>query len=181
MADSQACRVYVGNIDWKISWQELKDHMKSAGEVAFADILEEWDGRSKGAGIVEFKNQEGAQNAIATLNDSKLGERLIFVREDRESSRTKGGYKGGFKGGWKGDWKGKGKGKGEWEKDRYDYDYRYDPHAVPPPAAAPVADQPPGRQHPEPHHPVREGKGYGKDKDKDKDKLDRDYSRDNRW
>ncbi|CAK0867490.1 unnamed protein product [Prorocentrum cordatum] len=89
-----------------------EDHMRSAGEVAFADILEEWDGRSKGAGIVEFKNQEGAQNAIATLNDSKLGERLIFVREDRESSRTKGGYKGGFKGGWKGDWKGKGKGKG---------------------------------------------------------------------
>mmetsp|Transcript_103673 Transcript_103673/g.278650 ORF Transcript_103673/g.278650 Transcript_103673/m.278650 type:complete len:196 (-) Transcript_103673:144-731(-) len=106
MADSQACRVYVGNIDWKISWQELKDHMKSAGEVAFADILEEYPGRSKGAGIVEFKTPEGAQNAIETLNDSKLGERLIFVREDRESTRTKGSFKGGWKG------KGKGGGKG---------------------------------------------------------------------
>jgi len=112
MADGQACRVYVGNIDWKVSWQELKDHMRSAGEVGFADIFEEYDGRSKGAGIVEFKSVEGAQNAIATLNDSKLGERLIFVREDRESSRTKGGFKGDFKGGFKGGWKGKGKGKG---------------------------------------------------------------------
>jgi len=88
MADSQAYRVYVGNIDWKISWQDLKDHMKSAGEVAFADIIEEYPGRSKGAGIVEFKIPEGAQNAIATLSDSKLGERWIFVREDRGSSRT---------------------------------------------------------------------------------------------
>merc|ERR1719203_1691838 len=116
MAGSQTCRVYVGNIDWKISWQDLKDHMRQVGEVVFADIFEERNGRSKGVAIVEYKTSEESLAAIDTLNDTKLGERLIFVREDRESGRTKGGksgfaMKGGFgKGGY-----GKG-GKGSYGK-----------------------------------------------------------------
>eukprot|EP00425_Heterocapsa_triquetra_P039349 CAMPEP_0195085010 /NCGR_PEP_ID=MMETSP0448-20130528/25535_1 /TAXON_ID=66468 /ORGANISM="Heterocapsa triquestra, Strain CCMP 448" /LENGTH=236 /DNA_ID=CAMNT_0040118383 /DNA_START=41 /DNA_END=748 /DNA_ORIENTATION=+ len=102
MSGSQSCRVYVGNIDWKISWQDLKDHMREAGEVTFADIFEERTGRSKGVAIVEYKTPEDAQAAISTLNDSQLGERLIFVREDRESTRKggKAGFKGGGKGGY---------------------------------------------------------------------------------
>ena len=40
MADSQDCRVYVGNIDWKITRQELKSHMESAGDVVLAEISE---------------------------------------------------------------------------------------------------------------------------------------------
>lgn len=113
---SQSARVYVGNIDWKVSWQDLKDHMRSAGEVLFADIFEERNGRSKGVAIVEYKSPEEAQAAIDQLNDTKLGERLIFVREDRESARTKGSGKGSFKGGYG---KGKGGGKG------YGYDDGY--------------------------------------------------------
>eukprot|EP00418_Pyrodinium_bahamense_P024019 CAMPEP_0179138746 /NCGR_PEP_ID=MMETSP0796-20121207/66289_1 /TAXON_ID=73915 /ORGANISM="Pyrodinium bahamense, Strain pbaha01" /LENGTH=77 /DNA_ID=CAMNT_0020838067 /DNA_START=136 /DNA_END=365 /DNA_ORIENTATION=+ len=62
--------------------------------VAYADIFEERNGRSKGVAIVEYKTPEDAQAAIEKLNDSKLGERLIFVREDRESGRTKGGKSG---------------------------------------------------------------------------------------
>lgn len=95
---SQSCRVYVGNIDWRISWQDLKDHMRTAGDVLFADILEEWNGRSKGAAIVEYRAPGEARNAIAKLSDTMLGERLIFVREDREVVRTKGGSKGSFVG-----------------------------------------------------------------------------------
>lgn len=95
MSGSQSARVYVGNIDWKVSWQDLKDHMRSVGEVLYADIFEERNGRSKGVAIVEYKTPEDAQAAISTLNDSKLGGRLIFVREDREASRPKGSSKGG--------------------------------------------------------------------------------------
>lgn len=114
MSGSQNSRVYVGNIDWKISWQDLKDHMAGPNRelaVAYADIFEERNGRSKGVAIVEYKTQEDAQAAIEKLNDSKLGERLIFVREDREAERTKGGKNGGppVKGGG-GDKGGKGKG-----------------------------------------------------------------------
>lgn len=112
MAGSQSSRVYVGNIDWKVSWQDLKDHMRTVGEVLFADIFEERDGRSKGVAVVEYTTPKDAQEAISKLNDSKLGERLIFVREDREASRTKGGGRGSSasKGGFGGRGKGRGRG-----------------------------------------------------------------------
>jgi len=83
--------------------------MRQAGEVVFASIFEERSGRSKGAAVVEYKTPEDAAAAIEQLNDSTLGERMIFVREDRESGRTKGS-KGGY--GGKGSYGSGGKGKG---------------------------------------------------------------------
>jgi len=77
--------VYVGNIAWNVTWQDLKDHFKSAGTVLHADVMAEADtGRSKGCGLVVFANARDAENAIATLHDSELKGRQIFVREDRE-------------------------------------------------------------------------------------------------
>ncbi|KAF1322705.1 Rna-binding protein, partial [Globisporangium splendens] len=81
---SKGCRVYVGNLSWNVKWQDLKDHMKQAGVVVHADVLEEAGGRSKGCGLVEYGSPEEAQHAIRTLNDSQLDGRMIFVREDRE-------------------------------------------------------------------------------------------------
>lgn len=77
-------RVYVGNLDWKVSWQDLKDHMKSVGRVVRADILSDASGRSKGCGIVEFSTVDEAQRAIHNLTDTEILGRRIFVREDRE-------------------------------------------------------------------------------------------------
>lgn len=94
--EKQDCRVYVGNLSWDVSWQDLKDHMRAAGDVSFAEVMQEQDGRSKGCGVVEFKTSEEAKAAIETLNDSELKGRMIFVREDRETS---GGGGGGFRGG----------------------------------------------------------------------------------
>jgi RNA recognition motif-containing protein len=81
-------RVYVGNLPWQTSWQDLKDHMRSTGgNVVYADVFLDEYGRSKGCGIVEYATREEALNAIKALNDTKIGdsERLIFVREDRET------------------------------------------------------------------------------------------------
>lgn len=92
-------RVFVGNLSFHTSWQELKDHMRSAGEVTHAQVLTGGDGRSKGCGIVEFAAAQDAANAIATLHDTELNGRLIFVREDRESVGGGGGQRaqqGGF-------------------------------------------------------------------------------------
>ncbi|VWU52589.1 single-strand telomeric DNA-binding protein GBP2, putative [Hepatocystis sp. ex Piliocolobus tephrosceles] len=83
---SKGCRVYVGNLPWKVTWPVLKDHMKRAGDVLRVDIFEDTKGRSKGCGIVEYASYEEAQEAINILNDSKLEDRLIFVREDREEN-----------------------------------------------------------------------------------------------
>lgn len=34
-------RVFVGNLSWDVTWQNLKDHMKSAGRVTRADVMNE--------------------------------------------------------------------------------------------------------------------------------------------
>lgn len=93
--ESQSRRVYVGNLSWDVTWSDLKDHMRSAGDVRRADVICEHNGRSKGCGIVEFETEEGAQNAIATLTHTELKGRTIFVREDREGSGSEG--KGGHR------------------------------------------------------------------------------------
>lgn len=83
-------RVYVGNLSWDVSWQDLKDHMRSAGDIARADVMCDSDGRSKGCGLVEYVHSQGAGKAIDTLNDTELKGRLIFVREDREADSGTG-------------------------------------------------------------------------------------------
>jgi len=82
--ESQPRRVYVGNLSWDVTWPELKDHMRAAGEVLRADVISEHNGRSKGCGIVEYSTEDEAQQAIATLTHTELHGRNIFVREDRE-------------------------------------------------------------------------------------------------
>jgi len=87
----RSTRVYVGNLPWNVSWQNLKDHFRSAGNVVHASVFSDESGRSKGCGIVEYSTKEEADKAIKTLNDTTIGdsERLIFVREDREDKNTR--------------------------------------------------------------------------------------------
>lgn len=83
--DAQSRRCYVGNLSWDVAWQDLKDHMREAGDVVFAEVMTENDGRSKGCGIVEYATAEEAREAIQSLTDTELKGRMIFVREDRET------------------------------------------------------------------------------------------------
>jgi len=78
-------RVYVGNLSYRTSWQNLKDHFKTIGTVLYADVLTDHRG-SKGCGIVEYENKEDAARAISELTDTNLDGRKIFVREDRENT-----------------------------------------------------------------------------------------------
>ncbi len=111
------CRVYVGNLDFKVTSEELERVMADAGTVVKTDVVKGTNGFSKGFALVEFSDVAGAENAISTLGDRKVGERAIFVREDREpedrpNGRGEGKYsEGKGKGKGKGG-KGKGKGKG---------------------------------------------------------------------
>ena len=76
--------VYVGNLNFDCSWQDLKDHMRTSGNVQTADILTGSDGRSKGCGIVVYQNVRGKERAIRELQNTVINGRPIFVREDRE-------------------------------------------------------------------------------------------------
>lgn len=80
-------RCYVGNLSWDVAWQDLKDHMRQAGEVVYAEVLTEEGGRSKGCGIVEYSTEAYAQSAIQLLNNTQINGREIFVREDRMTSK----------------------------------------------------------------------------------------------
>ena len=94
---AQSRRVYVGNLSWDVAWQDLKDHMRQAGEVVHAEVICEHNGRSKGCGIVEFATDDQAREAITKLTDTELKGRMIFVREDRETAS--GGASGSLHGG----------------------------------------------------------------------------------
>jgi RNA recognition motif-containing protein len=78
--------VYVGNLSFTTSWQNLKDHMRSAGFVIRAEVLSDAEGRSRGCGVVEYATASEAQAAVTSLTDTELDGRLIFVREDRVST-----------------------------------------------------------------------------------------------
>jgi len=82
-------RDYVTNLSYHTTWQNLKDHMRSAGEVVYADVFSDDKGRSKGCGIVEFQTAEEALTAINTLNETLLDGRDIYIREDKEDKNIK--------------------------------------------------------------------------------------------
>ncbi|RUS34222.1 hypothetical protein BC938DRAFT_481731 [Jimgerdemannia flammicorona] len=96
------CRVYVGNLPYEVRWHQLKDFMREAGDVVFADILVQQNGMSKGCGsslifhlfntsVVEYRTPEDAQRAIRKLNDTTFMGRPVFIREDREPEAKFGG------------------------------------------------------------------------------------------
>lgn len=78
-------RLYVQNLSWSVNWKILKEHFASAGTVLRADVLEDRSsGRSKGCGVVEMSTREEAEKATATLNETELEGRKIYIREDRD-------------------------------------------------------------------------------------------------
>ncbi|KAA8894272.1 hypothetical protein FN846DRAFT_913077 [Sphaerosporella brunnea] len=84
-SSQQDRRVYVGNLSYDVKWHHLKDFMRQAGEVLFADVLLLPNGMSKGCGIVEYATRDQAQTAVNTLSNQNLMGRLVYVREDREA------------------------------------------------------------------------------------------------
>ena len=81
-------RVFVENIPQGVTWGDLKDHFKAAGNVVFASVSVDVNtGESKGHGIVQYETTEMAQNAVRTMRDYPLNGKSLFVREDRQESK----------------------------------------------------------------------------------------------
>ena len=91
-------RIYVGNLSYQTTENDLADLFGQLGEVASANIITDRDtGRSKGFGFVEM-GSEDADKAIAQLNGSELDGRALTVNEARpreERSAPRGGSRGG--------------------------------------------------------------------------------------
>mmetsp|Transcript_20553 Transcript_20553/g.30327 ORF Transcript_20553/g.30327 Transcript_20553/m.30327 type:complete len:378 (-) Transcript_20553:802-1935(-) len=82
------CSIFVGNLSYKTSWQNLKDHMRKVGNVDKATIIQGSDGRSKGCGIVVFQDARDAQRSVRELAESELDGRTIFISEDRDEQKV---------------------------------------------------------------------------------------------
>lgn len=77
-------KLYVGNLDYSVTQDDLRKHFSEAGEVVDAVVITHRDtGRSKGFGFVEFANEEDAQKAIELFNNKDFNGRTIVVNEAR--------------------------------------------------------------------------------------------------
>lgn len=92
-------KIYVGNLPWKTTAEDLQMLFSSYGTVQDATVLTDREtGRSRGFGFVTMQDDE-AQNAIAALNGSEYEGRQLRVNEAQDRPQGGGGYRGGYGGG----------------------------------------------------------------------------------
>ncbi len=74
--------IYVGNLDYKVTEDDLENLFSKYGAVSSSSIItDKYSGRSKGFGFVTMDNDDEAKKAIDGLNESKLESRNIVVNE----------------------------------------------------------------------------------------------------
>ena len=84
--------LYVGNLPYDISEDDLRAAFAAYGEVASANIITDREtGRSKGFGFVEMPDNSSADAAIKGLNGSALNGRAIKVNESKPRNARGGG------------------------------------------------------------------------------------------
>ena len=108
-------RIYVGNLSFGTTEQDLSNLFSEVGTVESTQIITDRDtGRSKGFGFVEM-NENDADQAINRFNGFELGGRALTVNEARPREERGGGGRGGgggFRGGRGGGGGGGGRGGG---------------------------------------------------------------------
>jgi len=98
-------KLYVGNLSFQTSSDDLQELFAQAGTVESASVVEDREtGRSRGFGFVEMASNEEGQAAIQQFNGKEVNGRNLNVnearpREDRGGRGGGGGGRGGFGGG----------------------------------------------------------------------------------
>ncbi len=94
-------RLYVGNISFQASEEDLKELFAKAGEVASTKLIRDAaTGKARGFGFVEMNTDEEAQKAIEMFNGTSFMERSIVVNEAKPQERREQGApreRGGFR------------------------------------------------------------------------------------
>ncbi len=97
--------IYVGNLSWSMTDEDLSTLFTEYGTVTSAKILKDkMNGRSKGFGFVEMEDEEASKAAIAALNEVEIQGRKLIVNESQPRAEGEaykkrpsggGGYGGG--------------------------------------------------------------------------------------
>lgn len=94
-------KLYVGNISFNTTNQDLNDIFSEIGPVTSSNVIEDREtGRSRGFGFVEMANKEDGERAISVLNGKEVDGRELKVNEAKPQERNGGG--GGGRGGYGG-------------------------------------------------------------------------------
>src|SRR5262245_23837176 len=103
-----AKRLYVGNLKYTVSSEQLQELFEQYGSVSSAQVLSDREtGRSRGFGFVEMANDDEALAAIESLDGQDFDGRRLTVNEARPRTPGGGGggggaYRGGGGGGYRG-------------------------------------------------------------------------------
>ncbi len=98
-----AKNIYVGNLVWDATADDLLALFQAFGAVARAQVITDREtGRSRGFGFVEMDNDQEAQTAIDNLNGTPFRGRPLTVNEARPREERGGGGYGGGRGGGRG-------------------------------------------------------------------------------
>ena len=105
--------IYVGNLSYEATEDDLRQAFEAHGEVtSVAIIKDKMTGRSRGFGFVEMSDKNQANAAIQALNLQEIRGRAITVNEARP--KTEGGPRSGGGGGRGGYGGGGGRGRRDW-------------------------------------------------------------------
>ena len=92
-------KLYVGNLAFQTTSQELQELFAQAGTVESASVVEDRDtGRSRGFAFVEMSTKEEAASAIEQFNGKEVGGRALKVNEAKPRENRGGGGGRGFGG-----------------------------------------------------------------------------------
>jgi RNA recognition motif-containing protein len=89
-------KLYVGNLPFAASEEDLKNLFSEAGTVESVKIVvDSYSGRSRGFGFVEMASREEGEKAISLLNGKTFMERALVVNEARPQKKKGGEFRGG--------------------------------------------------------------------------------------
>ena len=117
-------KLYVGNLSFRTTSEDLREAFSQAGTVESASVIEDREtGRSRGFGFIEMATPEEAAAAIEMFNGKDLGGRNLTVNEAKPKTDRGGGGGGGRGGGGggRGGYGGGGGGRGGGDRDRGGY------------------------------------------------------------
>ena len=93
-------KLYVGNLSFRVTSDDLQEYFTTAGAVSSANVVMDREtGRSRGFGFVEMATDDDATNAIAQFNGQEYDGRNMVVNEARPREEGGGGGGRGGRGG----------------------------------------------------------------------------------